>query len=53
MKEEDAKITIEEFMDRALKELQKHAERDGCYDCKQLMNYKFVQQFLKRHEVSP
>jgi len=48
MKEEDAKITMKEWMDRVLKELKKHAERDGCYNCKQLIDYKFIQAYLKR-----
>jgi hypothetical protein len=43
-------LSIEEWMSNVAKELQKHADRDGCYDCKQLLKYPPVQAFVQAKE---
>ena len=34
------------WIDKTLKELQKHAERDNCYACKQLLKEPFVKIYV-------
>jgi len=43
---------IRNFMTQTAKELKKHAERDDCYGCKQLLQYPPLKVFLKR-ETNP
>jgi hypothetical protein len=32
-------MSTREWLDNVVKELKKHAERDDCYDCKQLLKH--------------
>jgi len=40
-------MNIEEWINKTIKELQKHADRDECYDCKQLLKERFVEKYIK------
>jgi len=37
---------LKTWLDLTLKELQKHAERDDCYNCKQLLKASFAKIYL-------
>ena len=39
-------VDLRQWMDKTIKELQKHAECDHCYGCKQLLKESFVQIYL-------
>lgn len=38
--------TIEDFMKAVAEELKKHADRDGCYNCKQILQYPPLKRFM-------
>ena len=40
-------MNLEEWMLKVGKEVQKHAERDDCYECKQLLKFEPFLRFLK------
>jgi len=44
-------MNIEEWVRKVAKELRKHADRDNCYDCKQLLKYPLLKRYMDYQEA--
>lgn len=43
--------TMREWLDKVIKELRKHTNRDDCYSCKQLLKEPFVKTYIAAMEA--
>jgi len=43
-------MNMKEWIDNVAKELKKHADRDDCYTCKQLLKFPLLENYLKAKE---